>query len=59
MELEPRTIETVEGRCVECGARLTARELRDAIESGRPALCAVHAAEDEPGLAAEEELDVQ
>ncbi len=44
---------------MECGARLTARELRDAIESGRPALCAVHAAEDEPGLAAEEELDVQ
>jgi transcription initiation factor IIE alpha subunit len=41
-------------RCEECGAKLTAAELRDVMESGGPALCSIHAAEDEPGLAAAE-----
>jgi len=33
---------------------LTAAELRDVMESGGPTLCSIHAAEDEPGLAAAE-----
>jgi transcription initiation factor IIE alpha subunit len=41
-------------RCEECGAKLTAAELQDVMESGGPALCSIHAAEDEPGLAAAE-----
>lgn len=42
-------------RCEECGARLTAAEMMQAVrESGGPNLCSVHAAEDEPGLAADE-----
>ena len=54
MELEERTLEKTGDRCEECGAKLTARELSAALESGGPALCSVHAAEDEPGLAADE-----
>ena len=54
MELEERTLEKIGDRCEECGARLTQRELTAAMESGGPALCSVHAAEDEPGLAASE-----
>jgi hypothetical protein len=41
-------------RCAECGAKLTAAELQAVMESGGPPLCAIHAAEDEPGLAADE-----
>ena len=54
MELEERTLEKTGDRCEECGAKLTASELKSALESGGPALCSVHAAEDEPGLAADE-----
>ena len=54
MELEERTLQTTGDHCEECGAKLTDRELQAALESGGPALCSVHAAEDEPGLAVEE-----
>jgi hypothetical protein len=54
MELEEQTLEKTGDRCEECGAKLTSRELQAALESGGPALCAIHAAEDEPGLAADE-----
>jgi hypothetical protein len=48
MGLEEREgTETVGGRCEECGAQLSAEELRVALETGGPALCAVHAAETE------------
>jgi hypothetical protein len=52
--LEEKTIEELPSRCEECGAKLTAAELQAAMESGGPALCSIHAAEDEPGLAADE-----
>jgi hypothetical protein len=45
-------------RCEECGAKLTTAEQQAALESDGPALCSVHAAEDEPGLAVEEEAAV-
>jgi hypothetical protein len=48
MDLEERTLETVGEHCEECGARLTEAELKQAIESGGPALCSVHAAEATP-----------
>jgi hypothetical protein len=54
MSLEEHSIETAGERCEECGARLTAAELQAVLESGGPTLCAVHAAEDEPGLAVDE-----
>jgi len=54
MELEEKTLEDVGDRCEECGAKLTTAELQAAMESGGPALCSIHAAEDEPGLAADE-----
>jgi len=41
-------------RCEECGVKLTAAEMQAVRESGGPTLCSVHAAEDEPGLAAGE-----
>ncbi|MGH2872606.1 MAG: hypothetical protein ACRDL5_09125, partial [Solirubrobacteraceae bacterium] len=41
-------------RCEECGAKLTDEELEAILETGGPPLCAIHAAEDEPGLAADE-----
>jgi hypothetical protein len=41
-------------RCEECGAKLTPAEMQAAMESGGPALCSIHAAEDEPGLEAED-----
>ena len=41
-------------RCEDCGVTLTAAELEAVLESGGPMLCAIHAAEDEPGLAADE-----
>jgi hypothetical protein len=59
MDLEERTIESVGDRCEECGAKLTARELQTALESGGPALCAVHAAEVEPALAADDPLELE
>jgi hypothetical protein len=54
MDLEEKTIEHVGDRCEECGAKLTTTEVQAALESGGPALCSIHAAEDEPGLAADE-----
>ena len=54
MSLEEHTLEQLGDRCEECGAELTAQELQAAMESGGPALCSIHAAEDEPGLAADE-----
>lgn len=58
MSLEEHTNEQAGDRCEECGAKLTAAEIQAALESGGPTLCAIHAAEDEPGLAADEaELD--
>jgi hypothetical protein len=52
--LEEKTIEELPSRCEECGAKLTPEEIQAAMESGGPALCAIHAAEDEPGLEADE-----
>jgi hypothetical protein len=46
---------TDDERCEECGARLTPAEVEAARETGGPLLCSVHAAEDEPGLAVEDE----
>jgi hypothetical protein len=54
MELEEHTLEKTGDRCEECGAKLTRQELQAVMESGGPALCSIHAAEDEPGLAAED-----
>jgi len=54
MDLEEKTIETPSERCEECGAKLTPAEVQAVMESGGPALCAIHAAEDEPGLVADE-----
>jgi hypothetical protein len=54
MDLEERSLDRAGDRCEECGARLTPAELQAVMENGGPALCAIHAAEDEPGLAAEE-----
>lgn len=54
MDLEEKTLDEVGDRCEECGAKLTREEIQSAMESGGPALCAIHAAEDEPGLAAED-----
>ena len=45
MDLEERTLETVGEHCEECGAKLTDAELKAAMESGGPALGAVHAVE--------------
>jgi uncharacterized protein with PIN domain len=56
MELEERTLETVGDRCEECGAKLTQRELEQVIETGGPALCAIHAAEVVP-VGEEEDLE--
>jgi hypothetical protein len=54
MSLEDQGVEHLGDRCEECGAKLTPRELEAVLESGGPALCSIHAAEDEPGLAAED-----
>jgi len=54
VSLEEKSIEDLSDRCEECGAKLTAAEMEAAMESGGPALCSIHAAEDEPGLAADE-----
>jgi hypothetical protein len=55
VNLEEHTLEDVGEYCEECGAKLTRAEQQSAFESGGPALCSVHAAEDEPGLAADDE----
>jgi methionyl-tRNA synthetase len=57
MDLEEQTIEQVGERCEECGARLTPQEQKAALESGSRALCTVHAAEAEPGVAVEDDPD--
>ncbi len=54
MGLEEQTLERPSDRCEECGAKLTPQELEAVLESGGPALCSIHAAEDEPGLEAAE-----
>ena len=54
MDLEERTLEKIGDRCEECGAKLTPQEIQATMESGGPALCSIHAAEDEPGLVADE-----
>jgi uncharacterized protein with PIN domain len=54
MGLEESTIDRVGDRCEECGAKLTPAEQQAVLESGGPALCSIHAAEDEPGLEAAE-----
>jgi hypothetical protein len=59
MSLEEHSLEQVGDRCEECGVKLTPEELKVAMESGGPGLCAVHAAEAEPGLAAEDHPDPQ
>jgi hypothetical protein len=57
VDLEERTLERVGDRCEECGAKLTPAEQQAVLESGGPVLCSIHAAEDEPGLAASEEFE--
>lgn len=54
MSLEEHTNEQAGERCEECGAQLTSAELQAVLESGGPTLCAIHAAEDEPGLEADD-----
>ena len=54
MSLEEHGNRATGDRCEECGAKLTAAEMEAVLESGGPALCSIHAAEDEPGLAAED-----
>ncbi len=54
MGVQDEGVEHLRDRCEECGAKLTRRELEAVLESGGPALCSIHAAEDEPGLAAED-----
>jgi hypothetical protein len=54
MDLEEKTLDQAPDRCEECGAKLTPDEIEAVMESGGPALCAIHAAEDEPGLVADE-----
>lgn len=55
MDLEEHSIEHPDDRCEECGAKLTPAEMEAVMESGRPVLCSIHAAEDEPGLAVDED----
>ena len=54
MDLEEKSLGEISDRCEECGAKLTPQEIQAAMETGGPALCSIHAAEDEPGLAADE-----
>jgi uncharacterized protein with PIN domain len=54
MSLDDEPLSTAADRCEECGARLTQAEMQAVRESGGPALCSIHAAEDEPGLEAGE-----
>jgi hypothetical protein len=59
MDLEEKSLDQVGDRCEECGAKLTQGELQTAMETGGPALCSIHAAEDEPGLVAEDDAFVE
>jgi hypothetical protein len=54
MDLEERSLDQAADHCEECGAKLTPQEIQAAMETGGPALCSIHAAEDEPGLVADE-----
>jgi hypothetical protein len=54
MDLDERGVYHAEDRCEECGAKLTPAEMQAVMESGGPVLCSIHAAEDEPGLEADE-----
>ena len=54
MGLEEETLERPSDRCEMCGAKLTPAELRAVMETGGPALCSIHAAEQEPGLVVDE-----
>ncbi len=54
MSARDHGIEVAGDRCEECGAKLTEAEMRAVLESGGPTLCSIHAAEDEPGLAADD-----
>jgi hypothetical protein len=54
MDLEEKSLDQLGDRCEECGAKLTPAEMASVMETGGPVLCSIHAAEDEPGLAAEE-----
>jgi uncharacterized Zn finger protein (UPF0148 family) len=53
--LEEHTLEDLSDHCEECGVPLTEAEQQAALESGGPALCAVHAAEADPALAGEDD----
>jgi hypothetical protein len=58
MGLEEHTLDpAIERRCAECGARLTEREIKDALDSDGRFLCTVHAQEevslDDDGVADE------
>jgi hypothetical protein len=55
MDLEEQTLDHPGNRCEECGARLTDEEIQVVLESGGPVLCSIHALEDEPGLAEDDE----
>lgn len=48
-------LDHIPDRCEECGTKLTSAEQQAALNAGDPALCSVHAAEDAPALAIEEE----
>ncbi len=50
-----RTLEQETARCVECGAPLTAAEQQRVLDDGLPALCTVHALEDEAAVLADED----
>jgi hypothetical protein len=52
MSLDEHENPVADDRCEECGAKLTSAEMQAVRESGGPVLCSIHAAEDEPGLAA-------
>lgn len=54
MSLQEHIEQQAGDRCEECGAKLTPAELQAVLESGGPTLCAIHLAEDEPGLVADE-----
>jgi hypothetical protein len=56
MDLEEHTLESAGERCEECGARLTAREIELAMESGGPSLCSLHLADVVP-LAEEDDVE--
>ena len=49
MDLEEHSLDPViERTCVECGAKLTPREIEASVDAGGPFLCSIHAAEQVP-----------